>query len=42
MGVHIHKIEDRTHYHPCVVSNHSFVTAGDGELADELNKVGGD
>lgn len=42
VGVHIHGIEDRTHYHPCVVSNHPFVTANDGEIADELNKVGSD
>lgn len=38
VGVHIHEIRDRTHYHPCVVSNHPFVTTDYGEIADELNK----
>lgn len=42
VGVHVHGIRDRTHYHSCVVSNHPFVTANDGEIADELNKVGSD
>jgi hypothetical protein len=42
VSVHIHEIKDRTHYHPCVVSNHPFVTTDDGEIADELNKVGSD
>lgn len=42
VGVHIHEIEDRTHDHPCVVSNHPFVATSDGKFADELNKAGGD
>jgi hypothetical protein len=41
VGVHIHEIEDRTHYHACVVSDHPFVTTSDREIADELNKAGG-
>jgi hypothetical protein len=42
VGVHMHGIEDRTYYHPCVVSNHPFVTTNDGKIADELKKVGSD
>lgn len=42
VGVHIHEIKIRTYYHPCVVSNHPFVTTSDGEFTDELHKTGSD
>ena len=42
VGVHNREIEDRTHYHPCVVSNHPFVATSDGEIADKLNRMGSD